>query len=51
MRKILDEIVASMIYMDNARPSLFKNPETGQRLEVDRGVGFEYNGDQHYRPI
>ncbi len=54
MRKILDEIVASTTYMDNARPSFLKNPETGQPLEVDRlyreGVGFEYNGDQHYRP-
>lgn len=54
MRKLLDEIVASMTYMDNARPSFLKNPETGQPLEVDRlykeGVGFEYNGDQHYRP-
>ncbi|HHY11216.1 MAG TPA: helix-turn-helix domain-containing protein [Firmicutes bacterium] len=54
MRKILDEIVASTSYMDNARPSFLKNPETGQPLEIDRfyreGVGFEYNGDQHYRP-
>lgn len=54
MRKILDEIVASITYMDNARPSFLMNPETGQPLEVDRlyreGVGFEYNGDQHYRP-
>jgi hypothetical protein len=54
MRRLLDEIVASTTYMDNARPVFLKNPETGQPLEVDRlyreGVGFEYNGDQHYRP-
>lgn len=54
MRKILDEIIASSTYMDNARPSFPINPETGQPLEIDRlyreGVGFEYNGEQHYRP-
>ncbi|HHW17837.1 MAG TPA: hypothetical protein GXX30_02915 [Firmicutes bacterium] len=51
-KKILDYVVFSDSYVDNARPTFLTNPETGQPLEIDRfyreGVGYEYNGDQHY---
>lgn len=45
-------MIASKDFTDNARPGFLVNPLTGQPLEFDRwytaGVGFEFNGPQHY---
>lgn len=53
MRSYLNWRIASEAYIDNARPAKFTNPSTGERLESDRlyldGVGFEFNGPQHYQ--
>jgi hypothetical protein len=53
MRSYLNWRITSEAYIDNARPAKFINPSTGERLESDRlyldGVGFEYNGPQHYQ--
>jgi hypothetical protein len=53
MRSCLDWRIASARYIDNARSVKSTNPSTGERLESDRlyldGVGFEFNGPQHYQ--
>jgi hypothetical protein len=53
MRAYLDMRICSDDYVDNARLDFLTNPATGQRLEYDRyyrlGVGFEFNGPQHYK--
>ncbi len=54
MRAGLDELIDSADYVDNPRPEVLTNPETGQPLEYDRyyprfRVAFEWNGSQHYR--
>ncbi len=51
----LSILVATDDYIDNARPSFLKNPETGEPLELDRwyprlNTGFEYQGPQHFGP-
>ncbi len=51
----LSILVATDDYVDNARPSFLKNPQTGEPLELDRwyprlNVGFEYQGPQHFGP-
>lgn len=52
MRRYLDWRLTSEEFIDNARPTTFTNPSTGERLESDRlyfdGVAFEFNGPQHY---
>lgn len=51
---MLDILVPSRDYVDNARPDFLANPLTGESLEYDRyyleGVAFEFNGSQHYGP-
>lgn len=53
MREYLSLLVDSVDYEDDAAPGFLVNPFTGERLELDRhyaaGVGFEFNGAQHYR--
>jgi hypothetical protein len=54
MKEWLNLLVAQKNYMDNARYGVLINPETHEPLELDRfypeGVGFEFNGQQHYGP-
>ncbi len=54
MKLILDILVVSRNFVENARPDFLKSPMTEFRLEVDRlyvdVVGFEYDGSQHQRP-
>ncbi len=52
-KKFLDWLTYPTIqYIDNARPSFLKNPETDQPMELDRfrppDLAWEYNGEQHY---
>lgn len=53
MKEYLSLLIASDEFEDNARPGFLVNPQTDERLELDRyyppGVAFEYNGQQHYR--
>ncbi len=54
MREYLSLLVDSVESIDGGKPSLLRNPRTGQLLELDRfypthQVGFEFNGPQHYR--
>jgi hypothetical protein len=53
MKRLLDLMIASDAYVDNARPGFLINPLTGELLEYDRyyyllGAAFEFNGSQHY---
>lgn len=53
MKRLLDVLVDSDDYIDNARPWFLQNPNTNQFMEYDRfyataGVAFEFNGPQHY---
>ncbi|MBE3519663.1 MAG: MarR family transcriptional regulator [Firmicutes bacterium] len=53
MKRLLDVLVDSDDYVDNARPWFLQNPNTNQFMEYDRfyvsaGVAFEFNGPQHY---
>ncbi len=54
-KAILSFAIDSDEYVDNARPSFLVNPETKRPMELDRyyyreAKGWDYNGDQHYRP-
>lgn len=53
MQEYLSLLVASDQFTDNARPGFLVNPQTGERLELDRfyqpRLAFEFNGAQHYR--
>lgn len=49
----LDLLVVPLHFQNNARLKCLCNPSTGYPMEVDRfyiddGVGFEFNGRQHY---
>lgn len=53
MREILDVLVDSTEFEDNAAPGFLVNPVTGKRLEFDRydfthRVAFEFQGAQHF---
>lgn len=55
MREILNLLVDSADYEDNAEPSFLVNPLTEERMQLDRyyrsaGVALEFNGPQHYGP-
>lgn len=55
MKEMLTALIPDVQFEDNARPGYIVNPNTQERLEVDRlyvnqGVGFEFNGPQHYSP-
>jgi hypothetical protein len=53
MQEYLSLLIDSNQFTDNARPGFLINPQTGERLELDRfyssNVAFEFNGAQHYR--
>lgn len=53
MREYLSLLVDLDQFEDNATPGWLVNPRTQERLQLDRfyppGVGFEFNGVQHYR--
>jgi len=53
MQEYLSLLIDSDQFTENARPGFLVNPQTGERLELDRfypeGVAFEFNGTQHYR--
>lgn len=53
MCEYLSLLIDSDEYTDNARPGFLVNPNSGERLELDRyypGIAaFEYNGPQHDR--
>jgi hypothetical protein len=52
MQEYLSLLISSDQFADNARPGWLVNPQTGERLELDRyyppSVAFEFNGAQHY---
>ncbi|MGE5578917.1 MAG: winged helix-turn-helix domain-containing protein [Bacillota bacterium] len=54
MKLLLDTIVVSRNFVENARPDFLKSPVTSLNLEVDRlypeVAGFEYLGAQHMKP-
>jgi hypothetical protein len=53
MQEYLTLLIDSKEFTDNARPGWLVNPQTGERLELDRfyppGFAVEFNGAQHYR--
>lgn len=53
MREYLSLLIDSDEFEDNARPGFLVNPQTDERMELDRYyppvVAFEFNGSQHYR--
>jgi hypothetical protein len=53
MKEYLSLLIDSDNFADNVRPGFLVNPQTKQRLELDRYyldiAGFEYNGEQHQR--
>lgn len=53
MREFLTLLIESDNFLDNAAPAWLTNPFTGERMELDRyyeaGVGFEFQGSQHFR--
>lgn len=54
LKELLNVLVATDQFQDNARPGFLINPLTGERLEFDRwyykhGVAIEFNGPQHYQ--
>lgn len=54
MQEYLSLLINSNQFADNVRPGFLVNPQTTERLELDRfyhlaNVGFEFNGAQHYR--
>lgn len=53
MQEYLSLLIDSDEFTDNARPGWLVNPQSGERLELDRfylpQVAFEFNGAQHYR--
>ncbi|BDG59463.1 hypothetical protein [Caldinitratiruptor microaerophilus] len=54
LKELLNVLVATDQFQDNARPGFLVNPLTGERLEFDRwyykhGVAIEFNGPQHYQ--
>lgn len=53
MQEYLSLLIDSEQFADNARPGFLVNPQTGERLELDRfyqpNLAFELNGAQHYR--
>lgn len=52
MQEYLSLLIDSDQFTDNVRPGFLVNPQTRERLELDRfyppNVGFEFNGAQHY---
>jgi hypothetical protein len=52
MQEYLSLLIDSNQFTDNARPGFLVNPQTGERLELDRlylpNLAFEFNGAQHY---
>lgn len=54
MRELLSLLVESSVFQDDASPEFLVDPATGEHLQLDRfyppGVGFEFNGPQHYAP-
>lgn len=52
MQEYLSLLIDSDQFTENARPGFLVNPQTGERLELDRfylpNTGFEFNGAQHY---
>lgn len=52
MQEYLTLLIDSTAFSENARPGFLVNPQTGDRLELDRfyppAVAFEFNGAQHY---
>ena len=54
MKRLLDLLIDSDNFVDNARPGFLESPLSEQPLEYDRlyleGVAFEFNGWQHYGP-
>ncbi|HWI52861.1 MAG TPA: hypothetical protein VNT01_12055 [Symbiobacteriaceae bacterium] len=54
MQEYLSLLIDSNQFTDNARPGFLINPQTGERLELDRyyqphKVAFEFHGTQHER--
>lgn len=53
MHEYLSLLIDSDEFEENARPGFLVNPQTGERMELDRyyppSVAFEFNGSQHYR--
>jgi hypothetical protein len=53
MQEYLSLLIDSEQYTDNARPGFLVNPQTNERLELDRfyppNVAFEFHGAQHDR--
>ncbi len=52
MQEYLSLLIESDQFTDNARPGFLVNPQSRERLELDRfyppNVAFEFNGAQHY---
>ena len=53
-REIVEEYYNELF--PNTKPSFLINPKTKKRLEIDMyneklKIGFEYQGEQHYKPI
>lgn len=53
-RQIIEDIYNKLF--PNIRPHFLKNPDTNKNLELDMyneelKLAFEYNGEQHYKPI
>jgi len=55
MKVLLDVIIVSRDFIDNARPDFLKSPISTFNLEVDRlypkVAGYEYDGVQHSKPV
>jgi len=54
LKKLLNEFLPGLDFIDNFRPDWLCNPKTGKNLELDRyypeiGLGIEFNGPQHRR--
>ena len=54
MREILSLIAATGDFVDDGSLGFLVNPHTREQMQLDRlymheKVGFEFNGDQHYR--
>jgi len=52
----LDTLIVASVPYDNQRYKWLVNPDTGNRLEIDRyyselKVGFEFQGEQHFRQV
>lgn len=54
MQEYLSLLIELDDFADNVRPGFLVNPQSGERMELDRfyppRLAFEYNGTQHYEP-